>query len=166
MLYTSLELIRVHICKKLSYRKNKECQLLGWTSQQGSCKEYITMLLKMCQNKQVGPTLWVHRNSEGLLLFYKRTASTPLRFVRMNQDTDDPANQNQQSTEPRVQEWRCSAWGGRWPQSGHRPSQSGDSHPTCKLCERIHLSDAAVTGYNCSESGCSAAPLGWWRKWN
>lgn len=53
MLYTSLELIRVHICKKLSTERIKNASLLGVNLQQGSCKIHHHVIKKCVRTSKL-----------------------------------------------------------------------------------------------------------------
>jgi len=87
MLYTSLELIRFHIQRRLRVRVKNTCE--GTTTDQHSCKihHHVTdggVRTTWQVGRQVGQPDWVHRKSEGFHCLYRRTPAPPLSSVARN----------------------------------------------------------------------------------
>ena len=95
------------------------------------------------------------------------------------QDTDDPSNQNQNSTElgvhddhlvQGVADVQKVVIGHCWQkeviqickQHAKHTHTHTHIHTHTHTHTHTHLGDTGFIGYNCSVSGCSTASLGWW----
>ena len=153
-----------------------------WRRQCG-CKRKGSLRMEQCQESQsphiAGCNWWaclsrqewgpeqVHNKSVEWPSWYRRTAVTSAdsgsgSMTSWWTKTQEPADHRGKGSW-----WLCSAGGGRWPQSGHRPSQSGEKCPYLQKPWKDTSGWCSLRSWwICSVSGCSPASLELWWKWN
>lgn len=124
MLYTSPELMKFHVWRKLFWNMNKKYQKTGPPPSR-TAANYIPMLLRRV-SEQPSRIIWLGSQRKwGISEFVQKDSRNVVKLC--NEEFRTLVIQDISTS---GSWWPCSAGGDRWPQSGHRLSVSGERCPT------------------------------------